>query len=97
MSASFSLAGPLSRQPIERSSALDEGRRYRVWLRIGEISQGSVCVWVGGNRTSFFTQPGEHIEEVYAGETQDVMVQGLNAVARIEGVAVKEVAAPAEA
>jgi hypothetical protein len=87
----FRLSGPLSRQPIAHPELLAEGRRYRVWLRIGEIAQGSVCVWVGGNRTSFFATPGEHVEEIAAGETQEVTVQGLNALARVEGVAVKAI------
>jgi hypothetical protein len=88
----FELAGPLSRHPVVGHDPLIEGRRYRVWLRIAAISQGSVCVWVGGNRSSFFTSPGEHVEEVVAGERQDVMVQGLDAVATIDGVAVKAAA-----
>ena len=92
----FTLAGPLSRRSLAHPELLVEGRRYRVWLRIGEIAQGSVCVWVGGNRTSFFATPGEHVEEIAAGETQDVAVQGLNAVARIEGVAVKAIGGVAE-
>jgi len=88
----FTLAGPISRQPIPRTPHLVEGRRYRVWLRIGWISQGSVCVWVGGNRTDFFTTAGEHIQQVVAGERPDAAVQGLNAEARIEGVAISDAA-----
>jgi hypothetical protein len=86
----FSLSGPLSRQMIARREPLVEGRRYRVWLNIAELSQGRVCVWIGGNRTGFFAAAGEHIAEIAAGERQDVMVQGLDAVATIAGVAVKE-------
>ena len=88
----FALSGPLSREMIPRRELLVEGRRYRVWLRIAEIAQGSVCVWVGGNRTAFFTTPGDHSDEVVAGERQDVTVQGLNAIATIHGVAIREVA-----
>ena len=88
----FELAGPLSRHTVASLEPLIEGRRYRVWLRIAAISQGSVCVWVGGNRSSFFTGPGDHVEEVVAGERQDIMVLGLAAVATIDGVAVKAVA-----
>lgn len=87
----FALSGMMSRQLIAREEPLREGRRYRVWLRIREISQGRVCVWLGGNRGGFFTTPGEHIEEVTAGERQDVMVQGLDAVAVVDGLAIKEV------
>jgi hypothetical protein len=90
--AKFTLNGPISRQPVPRAEPLVEGRRYRVWLRIGEISQGSVCVWVGGNRTDFFSHAGEHSQQVVAGERPDVAVQGLNAVATIEGVAVSDAA-----
>ena len=86
----FTLSGPLSRRQIHRPTPLVEGRRYRVWLNIAELSRGSVCVWVGGNRTPFFATPGEHIAEIAAGERQDVMVQGLDAVATIAGVAVRE-------
>lgn len=86
----FKLSGPISRQPIPRAQPVIEGRRYRVWLRIGEISQGSVCVWVGGNRTDFFTATGDHSQPVIAGDRMEVVVQGLNAVATIEGVAVSE-------
>ena len=93
----FRLSGPLSRRTLVHPELLVEGRRYRVWLRIGEIAQGSVCVWVGGNRTAFFTTPGEHVEEIAAGETQDVTVQGLNAVATIEGIAIKPIGGAAEA
>jgi hypothetical protein len=92
----FALTGMMSRQIIPREVPLREGRRYRVWLRIREISQGRVCVWVGGNRGGFFTTAGEHIEEVAAGERQDVMVQGLDAVAVVDGLAVKEVAGQGE-
>ena len=88
----ITLSGPLSRQPIAPREPLVEGRRYRVWLRIAELSQGSVCVWVGGNRTAFFAAAGEHVAEIVAGERPDVMVQGLNAVATIVGVAVREAA-----
>jgi hypothetical protein len=86
----FELSGPLSRRPVARDAALVEGRRYRVWLRIAEISQGSVCVWVGGNRTAFFAAAGDHVEEVVAGERQEVAVQGLNAIATIAGVTVAD-------
>jgi hypothetical protein len=92
----FRLNGLLSRRTVALAEPLVEGRRYRVWLRIGELAQGSVCVWVGGNRTAFFTTAGEHVDEVEAGETQEVTVQGLNAVAAIAGVAVKAVAGAAE-
>jgi hypothetical protein len=85
----FELSGPLSRHRVASPEPLVEGRRYRVWLRIAAISQGSVCVWVGGHRSSFFTSAGDHVEEVVAGEGQGVMVQGLDAVATIDGVAVK--------
>ena len=88
----FTLSGPLSRRQIARDRPLAEGRRYRVWLSIAELDRGSVCVWVGGNRTPFFAAPGEHVAEVEAGERQDVMVQGLDAVATIAGVAIKEAA-----
>ena len=87
----FELSGPLSRRPVARDAPLVEGRRYRVWLRIAEIRQGAVCVWVGGNRTSFFAAAGDHAEEVAAGELQEVAVQGLNAIATIAGVAVSEI------
>ena len=87
----FALNGMMSRQIIPREEPLREGRRYRVWLRISEISQGRVCVWLGGNRGAFFTTAGEHIEEVASGERQDVMVQGLDAVAVVDGLAIKEV------
>lgn len=86
----FTLSGPISRRAIPRDPPVIEGRRYRVWLRIGEISQGSVCVWVGGNRTAFFTTAGEHIQPVIAGERMEVAVQGLNAEARIEGVRISD-------
>ena len=92
----FTLTGMISRQIIPREETLCEGRRYRVWLRIREISQGQVCVWLGGNRGDFFTTAGEHIEEIAAGERQDVMVQGLDAVAVIDGLAIKEVAGQGE-
>ena len=85
------LRGPLSRRSIPRRTPLVEGRRYRVWLDIAALEQGSVCVWVGGNRTAFFATPGEQIEEIAAGEGQEIMVQGLNAIATVKGVAVKEV------
>ena len=88
----FELRGPLSRHQLTLRAPLAEGRRYRVWLRIAAIEQGSVCVWVGGNRTDFFTSAGEHIEEVAAGDGSEIMVQGVNAVATIDGVAVKELA-----
>jgi hypothetical protein len=87
---SFTLTGPFSRRAIARAQPLVEGGRYRVWLRIGEISQGSVCVWVGGNRTAFFTTAGEHSQPIVAGDRPDIAVQGLNAVARIDGVAVSD-------
>lgn len=85
------LSGPLSRQIVAKHEPLVEGRRYRVWLRIVELSRGAVCVWVGGNRTAFFGTAGEHVAEIVAGERQDVMVQGLDAVATIDGVAVRQV------
>ena len=88
----FTLSGPLSRQLIPHRQPLVEGRRYRIWLNIADLRQGRVCVWVGGNRTDFFAAPGEHITEIAAGERQDVMIQGLDAVATIAGVAVKEAA-----
>ena len=87
---SFWLSGPISRRTIRRDPPVVEGRRYRVWLRIAEITQGSVCVWVGGNRTALFTTAGEHIQPVIAGERMEVAVQGLNARARIEGVGISE-------
>lgn len=87
---SFSLSGPISRRTIAREQPVIEGRRYRVWLRIGEISRGSVCVWVGGNRTGFFTTAGEHIQPIVAGERMEIAVQGLNAEARIDGVRISE-------
>jgi hypothetical protein len=90
----FELRGLLPRAQVPQREPLVEGRRYRVWLRIGAIEQGSVCVWVGGNRTAFFTTAGEHVEEVVAGDGQEVIVQGVNAVASIAGVAVKEAARP---
>jgi hypothetical protein len=86
----FALNGPLSRHLVPRRELLVAGRRYRVWLRIASIAQGKVCVWVGGNRTGFFATPGEHVEEVAAGSEQAVAVQGINAAAVIEAVAVKE-------
>ena len=86
------LSGPLSRQTVSNPEPLVEGRLYRVWVRIIELSQGAVCVWVGGNRTAFFSAAGEHVETIAAGERQDVMVQGLDAVATIDGVAVRPVA-----
>ena len=86
----FELSGALSRQPVPIQEPLIEGRRYRVWLCIASISQGSVCVWVGGNRTPFFTAAGDHVAEVVAGEGPDVTLQGLNAVATVSGVAVRE-------
>ena len=87
------LSGPLSRHTVAtKPERLVEGRRYRVWLRIAELSQGAVCVWVGGNRTAFFTAAGEHVAEIVAGERQDVMVQGLDALATIDGVAVRQLA-----
>ena len=87
---SFTLSGPISRQTIAREPPVIEGRRYRVWLHVGEIGQGSVCVWVGGNRTDFFTTAGEHIQPVIAGDRMEIVVQGLNARARIDGVAIRE-------
>ena len=89
-SSPFDLSGPLARQVIRRSEPIVEGRRYRVWLRIAAMSQGSVCVWVGGRRTSFFASAGDHVEEVVGGERPDVVVQGLDAIARIDGVAVTD-------
>jgi len=88
--SSFSLEGPLSRHLVPRRELLVAGRRYRIWLRIASIAQGKVCVWVGGNRTGFFATPGEHIEEIVAGSGQAVAVQGINAAALIDGVAVRE-------
>ncbi len=88
----FTLSGPLSRQVIPCREPLVEGRRYRVWLSLAELGQGSVCVWVGGNRTDFFAAAGEHVVEIVAGERQEVMVQGLNAQAVVDGVAVKAAA-----
>jgi hypothetical protein len=90
----FQLRGLLSRAQVPQREPLVAGRRYRVWLHIGALEQGSVCVWVGGNRTAFFTSAGEHVEEVVAGDGQDVIVQGVNAVASIAGVAVKEAPRP---
>ena len=92
----YSLSGLMSRRLLTRRPPLTEGRRYRVWLRIREISQGKVCVWVGGKRGSFFRSAGEHIEEVAAGEEQEVFLQGLNALAYIDGLAVKEVPGQAD-
>ena len=89
---SFVLSGPISRRAIQRDPPVIGGRRYRVWLSIAEISQGSICVWVGGNRTDFFTTPGEHIQPVIAGERMEVAVQGLHAKATIAGVRVSEAA-----
>ena len=86
----FELKGALSRRPVARDEPLVEGRRYRVWLRIAEISQGAVCVWVGGNRTAFFAAAGDHVAEVVAGDRPEVAVQGLNAIATIAGVTVGE-------
>ena len=88
---SFTLSGPISRRPTARSPVI-EGRRYRVWVRIGAISRGSVCVWVGGNRTEFFTAAGEHSRQIVAGDRMEVVVQGLNTDARIDSVAVSEAA-----
>jgi hypothetical protein len=85
------LEGPLSRRTIAKHEQLVEGRRYRVWLRIAELRKGTVCVWVGGNRTAFFAAPGDHVVEIAAGDRHDVMVQGLDAVATIDGVAVTQV------
>ena len=90
--ATFELRGPLSRHQLTQDAPLVEGRRYRVWLRIATIAQGSVCVWVGGNRTDFFTAAGDHVAELVAGDGPFVTVQGLNAVAAVDGVAVKELA-----
>lgn len=87
---SFTLSGPISRRTIARENPVIEGRRYRVWLRIAEISQGSVCVWVGGNRTGFFTTAGEHFQPVVAGDRMEIAVQGLNAEALIEGVTISD-------
>ena len=89
---SFTLSGPISRRAIPREPPVIEGRRYRVWLRIAEISQGSICVWVGGNRTQFFTTAGEHIQPIVAGERMEVAVQGLNAKATIDAVRISEAA-----
>lgn len=58
----FELEGALSGRRVARDEPLVEGRRYCVWLRIAEISQGAVCVWVGGNRT---------VAGVTVGETRD--------------------------
>ena len=88
----FTLDGAISRRAIPRDPPVIAGRRYRVWLRIAEISQGSVCVWVGGNRTEFFRTAGEHIQPVVAGDRMEVAVQGLNARARIEGVRISDAA-----
>jgi hypothetical protein len=87
---SFALSGPVSRRSIPRDPPVIEGRRYRVWLCIAEISQGSVCVWVGGNRTDFFSTAGEHIQQVIAGERMEVAVQGINARATIGGVRISD-------
>jgi hypothetical protein len=87
---SFTLTGPISRRAIPRDPPVIEGRRYRVWLRVAEISQGSVCVWVGGNRTDFFSTAGEHIQQVIAGERMEVAVQGINAKATIGGVRISD-------
>jgi hypothetical protein len=87
----IALKGLLPRHVVPRRELLVAGRRYRVWLRIVSIEQGRVCVWVGGNRTAFFDSPGEHIEEVAAGGEQAVAVQGVNATAMIDGIALKEV------
>ena len=89
--SAFALDGMLSRHIVPRRELLVAGRRYRVWLRIASIDRGKVCVWVGGNRTGFFAAPGDHIEEIAAGSEQAVAVQGLNAVAKIDGIAVKEI------
>ena len=89
---SFTLSGPISRRQIPRDPPVIDGRRYRVWLRIAEISHGAVCVWVGGNRTEFFSTAGEHIQPVIAGERMEVAVQGLNAKATIAGVRISEAA-----
>lgn len=93
----FELRGLLSRAQVPQREPLIEGRRYRVWLNIEALEQGSVCVWVGGNRTAFFTSAGEHVEEVVAGDGREVIVQGVNAVAAIAGVAVTEYMRPGRA
>ncbi len=47
---------------MARDEPLVEGRRYCVWLPIAKISQGAVCVGIGGNRA---------VAGVTVGETRD--------------------------